>query len=616
MCGIVAGAQRNTPISSFLLQGLQALEYRGYDSAGLALLGEDRIRRYRAKGRVKALADKVADAGTLPELVGVGHTRWATHGAPCELNSHPHTSSKDGLEVAVVHNGIIENHEVLRSNLQAHGYTFTSQTDTEVIAHLLHQLLSRGYDLNRAVRIAREYLEGQYAFAVISTTAPGFVCATRQGAPLILGHGDSGMFVASDVSALLRETQRVSYLNDEDVVLLSATGYRLWNGSHEPYEPEIHVSELTPASGELQGYAHYMQKEMFEQPAVFAATVEAASDVRLDGSLFGPEAPRILRESQHVLILACGTSFHAGLVARYWIEAIAKIPCTVEIASEYHYRRPAMTPNTLVVVISQSGETADTRAALEYALKAGAKHSLAICNVPESTLTRMTQLRFITKACAEVGVASTKAFVTQLAALYLLTLCLASCQGSQNPHALQANLDALHDVTAALAKVLVDCDDTVARWAPVFARSHSAMYLGRDVLYPIAMEGALKLKEVSYVHAEAYAAGELKHGPLALIDEQVPVLVSANHGPLLKKVKSNIEEVLARNGDVFVIASRGCGLTSKENLHVYELPVAVADDLSPLIHVVVHQMLAYRAALERGTDIDKPRSLAKSVTTE
>ncbi|HWI12718.1 MAG TPA: glutamine--fructose-6-phosphate transaminase (isomerizing) [Burkholderiales bacterium] len=608
MCGIV-GAVSYRNIVPVLLEGLRCLEYRGYDSAGVAVINGT-LKRLRSTGRVRELA-RLADVDGLAGQVGIAHTRWATHGVPSERNAHPHVSGG----ISVVHNGIIENHDAMRERLKRQGYAFVSDTDTEVIAHLVHAHKRNGATLLEAVRKAVSDLQGAYAIAVISDSEPDIVVVARMGAPLLIGLGKDENFAASDTSALLQVTQRVIYLEDADCAELSARGIRIVDASGKPVERPVHVSELTSEAVELGTYRHYMQKEIFEQPMAVANTLEMV----VNGSgvaprIFGTEAESIFRDVDSVLILACGTSFHAGMVARYWLESVAGIPCNVEIASEYRYRDSVPNPRTLVVTISQSGETADTIAALQHAMAIGHQHSLAVCNVAESALIRQSELRFLTRAGPEIGVASTKAFTTQLAVMVLLTLALAKVRGRLGAAREQELLNALRHLPAALTHVLT-IEPQIEAWAPQFAQRHHALFLGRGIHYPIAMEGALKLKEISYIHAEAYAAGELKHGPLALVDKDMPVVAIAPADALFEKLKSNLQEVRARGGELYVIADQDAHLGDTSGVHLIRMPDH-AGLLSPILHTVPLQLLAYHAAVQRGNDVDKPRNLAKSVTVE
>jgi glutamine---fructose-6-phosphate transaminase (isomerizing) len=608
MCGIVAGIA-GRDIVPVLLEGLKRLEYRGYDSAGLAV-ADGGLRRLRTEGRVAELAGLATTQGFAGH-VGIAHTRWATHGVPSERNAHPHASGT----IAVVHNGIIENHEAMRTRLKRDGYAFQSDTDTEVIAHLVHREMRAGSGLHAATRAAIAQLEGAYAIGVVCADAPDCVVVARKGAPLLLGIGEGENFAASDVSALLQVTHRVIYLEDGDTAELRRDAYRVLDAGGQPVAREVHESQLTSAAVELGPYRHFMQKEIFEQPGALASTLEMVANASsISPGLFGADAEKLLSEVDRVLILACGTSYHSAMVARYWIESVAGMPCNVEIASEYRYRDSVANPTTLVVTISQSGETADTIAALQHAYRLGQNRSLTICNVPESALLRQSKLRFLTRAGPEIGVASTKAFTTQLVALVLLTMVLAKQRGRLAPAREHELLGALRHLPAALQNVL-EVEPRVQEWAARFAAKHHALFLGRGVHYPIAMEGALKLKEISYIHAEAYAAGELKHGPLALVDSDMPVVAVAPNDALLEKLKSNLQEVRARGGQLYVFADQGVEIEESDTLHVISL-TDHAGLLSPILHVVPLQLLAYHAALHRGTDVDKPRNLAKSVTVE
>jgi glutamine---fructose-6-phosphate transaminase (isomerizing) len=592
MCGIVAAvASRN--VVPILIEGLRRLEYRGYDSAGVAVINGS-LKRVRSCGRVATL-HKLTQEQNLEGTIGIGHTRWATHGAPSERNAHPHISGG----ISVVHNGIIENHAEIKAALRAKGYEFTSDTDTEVIAHLIHSF--RDQELFDAVRSATAQLKGAYAIAVIAAADPSRLVVARMGAPLLLGLGDGENFAASDTSALLQVTRRVIYLEEGDCAEVTLRTVRVVDARGHRVERPLQVSQLSADAIELGSYRHYMQKEIFEQPAAVYATLQER---------FSYRAEQTLRCVDSALIVACGTSYHAGLVARYWIEAIAGIPCNVEIASEYRYRDSVANPRTLVVAISQSGETADTLAAVQHAKGLGQRHSLAICNVAESALVRATGLQFLTRAGPEIGVASTKAFTSQLAALLILALTLARVRG--RVFAEQASLEALQQLPAAVANAL-RTEPEMAAWAAKFAQCEHALFLGRGVHYPIAMEGALKLKEISYIHAEAYAAGELKHGPLALVDDKMPVVAIAPKDALLDKLKSNLQEVRARGGELYVLANQD--FPESEGIHVVRMHDAPGI-LSPIASTVPLQLLAYHAALLRGNDVDKPRNLAKSVTVE
>ncbi len=607
MCGIVAAAARSN-IVPVLVEGLKKLEYRGYDSAGLAVIGSAAIERTRSVGRVAEL--ETASAGTASPT-GIAHTRWATHGVPCERNAHPHVSGS----IAVVHNGIIENYESLRAELSAQGYVFTSDTDTESIAHLLEATLQAEPDLFRAVQTACRRLVGAYAIAVIDQRQPGKVIVAREGSPLLLGISDAGNYAASDASALLQVTRRMVYLENGDVAELTADSVRIARLDGSPVERPEHLSQLSAAAVELGHYRHYMQKEIFEQPEALANTLEIVGGSKtIQPGIFGAEAGQLLADVDHVLILACGTSAHSGMTARYWLEAIAGIPCTVEIASEYRYRTSVANPRQLIVAISQSGETADTLAALRHAKALGQQKTLAICNVPESAIVRECALRFITRAGPEIGVASTKAFTTQLAALFLLTLVVAKVRGRLDAAREAAFIDQLRHLPVAVNKVL-ELESDIETWAKRFADKHHALFLGRGRHYPIALEGALKLKEISYIHAEAYPAGELKHGPLALVDADMPVISVAPNDQLLDKLKSNLKEVQARGGELYVFADADSEIPESDGVHMLRLPEHYGE-LSPILHVIPLQLLSYHAALVKGTDVDKPRNLAKSVTVE
>jgi glucosamine--fructose-6-phosphate aminotransferase (isomerizing) len=617
MCGIVgAVAQRN--VVPILIEGLRKLEYRGYDSAGMAILN-GAMERVRAVGRVADLQARASAVGA-EAPTGIAHTRWATHGGVTEANAHPHASISLGVEISVVHNGIIENHEALRAKLRALGYQFHSQTDTEVIAHLVHAYVTEGMKLFDAVQQAVRELHGAYAIAVISSREPNTVVGSRRGSPLLLGVGNDGSgrgenFLASDTSALIQVTKYVTYLEEGDVVEIRLDGYSIVDRDGQPAERPIIESQLSADSIELGSYAHYMQKEIFEQPGAIANTLEMVTSASsLSPGLFGADAEEVFARTKQLLILACGTSYHAGLVAKYWIESVAKIPVAVEIASEYRYRESVPLPGTLVMTISQSGETIDTISALQHAQAQGLADSLTICNVPESALIRQSKLRFLTRAGPEIGVASTKAFTTQLASLFVLTLVLAKQRGLLAPEREAELLTQLRHLPAAMNHVL-ECELAVRHWANRFAPKEHALFLGRGVHFPIAMEGALKLKEITYIHAEAYAAGELKHGPLALVDSQMPVVVVAPNDALIEKLKSNLQEVRARGGELFIFADRDVEIEPADGINIVNL-VDHAGLLSPILHVVPLQLLAYHAALARGTDVDKPRNLAKSVTVE
>lgn len=609
MCGIVgAVAQRN--ITPILIEGLKRLEYRGYDSCGVALHVDGRLQRSRSTARVAELESQMATAH-LEGFTGIAHTRWATHGAPASHNAHPHFSpTEESARIALVHNGIIENHDELRAELQAAGYHFTSQTDTEVIAHLVDQMYNG--DLFDTVQQAVKRLHGAYAIAVFCREEPHRVVAARQGSPLIVGVGQGENFVASDAMALAGTTDQIIYLEEGDVVDLQLGRYWINDVDGRPVTREVKTVHAHTGAAELGPYRHYMQKEIFEQPRVIGDTLEGVTGIMPE--LFGDNAYKVFKQIDRVLILACGTSYYAGLTAKYWIESVAKVPVAVEIASEYRYRDSVPHPNTLVVTITQSGETADTLAALKHARSLGMQHTLTICNVATSAMVRECALAYITRAGVEVGVASTKAFTTQLAALFLLTLTLAQVNGRLSDDEEATYLKQMRHLPVALSAVLA-LEPQIMAWADDFARKENALFLGRGIHYPIALEGALKLKEISYIHAEAYPAGELKHGPLALVTEEMPVVTIAPNDALLEKLKSNMQEVRARGGQLYVFADVDSRITSGDGLHVIRLPEHYGL-LSPILHVAALQLLAYHTALARGTDVDKPRNLAKSVTVE
>ena len=603
MCGIVGAAARRD-IVPVLIEGLRRLEYRGYDSCGVALMREGGIGLVRTVSRVNDLAARVN--GT-PAASGIAHTRWATHGAPATENAHPIVSRG---EIAVVHNGIIENYEALRAELQALGYRFESQTDTEIIAHLVHSLY--GGDLLEAVRRAVQRLQGAYAIAVVAKDEPGRVVGARAGSPLVIGVGAGEHFLASDALALAGVADKIAYLEEGDVVSISENGWRVVDVGGAPLERELRAGLACGPAAELAPYRHFMQKEIFEQPRAVSDTLETVACI--DPALFGTDAERELRGVESVLILACGTSYHAGLVARYWLESLAGVRCNVEIASEYRYRTSVPEPQALVAVVSQSGETADTLSALKHAQSLGQRRSLAVCNVATSAMMHMTRLQFLTRAGVEIGVASTKAFTTQLTALFLLALTLAKLRRRLPPEQEAGHLKALRHLPTALGAALA-LEPQIIAWAERFARKEHALFLGRGLHYPIALEGALKLKEISYIHAEAYPAGELKHGPLALVTAEMPVVTVAPNDALLEKLKSNMQEVRARGGELYVFADADTRIVSSPGVNVIRLPGHYGA-LSPILHVVPLQLLAYHAALARGTDVDKPRNLAKSVTVE
>jgi glutamine---fructose-6-phosphate transaminase (isomerizing) len=609
MCGIV-GAIADRDVVPVLIDGLKRLEYRGYDSAGIALVEGNDVRRVRRTGRVSEM-EAAAQAEGVQARLGIGHTRWATHGGVTEANAHPHISHG----VALVHNGIIENHDEQRERLQALGYAFESQTDTEVIAHLIHHYLTGGADLLAALQRAVKDLHGAYALAVVSRKEPGRMVVARMGCPLLVGLGEGENFVASDVSAILQATRRVIFLEEGDTAEVTRDAVRVFDGDGSEVSRDEHLSDVSLASLELGPYRHFMQKEIHEQPRAIGDTIEAVIDAGgFDPSLFGADAAEVLQGVEGVQILACGTSFYAGSVARYWVEAISGLPCSVEIASEYRYRQAVANPKHLVVTISQSGETLDTMEALKYAKSLGHGRTLSICNVPESAIPRASRLVFYTRAGAEIGVASTKAFTTQLVALFALAATLAKLGGRLDAEREAGYLDDLRHLPGSVQHAL-NLEPQIASWAEKFAPKQHALFLGRGVHYPIALEGALKLKEISYIHAEAYPAGELKHGPLALVDAEMPVVVIAPNDGLLEKVKSNMQEVRARGGELFVFTDADSNFGESEGVHVIRTPRHVGV-LSPIVHTVPVQMLAYHAALARGTDVDKPRNLAKSVTVE
>jgi glucosamine--fructose-6-phosphate aminotransferase (isomerizing) len=611
MCGIVGAiAERN--VVPILMEGLRRLEYRGYDSAGIAVLnGTQHLKRLRTVGKVKVLQDAI-NADHTHGNVGIAHTRWATHGVPSERNAHPHVSH-DGL--AIVHNGIIENHEELRADLQKLGYTFTSETDTEVIAHRVHHHLAAQKDLFKAVRATVAELEGAYALAVVSEAEPERIILAREGCPVVVGLGVDENFVASDVSALLPVTRRFMFLEEGDVADVRRTSIKVLDKNGDTSERPIRESELSADAAEKGQFRHFMLKEIHEQPRAVADTLaERVANGRLLEAAFGPDATEIFKRTEHVHIIACGTSYHSGVVARYFVEQICKLPCTVEIASEYRYRNPVVPKNSLFVSISQSGETADTLAALRLAKQAGYLSTLAICNVPESSLVRESELVMLTRAGPEIGVASTKAFTTQLAALSMLVIALAKHRtaDAEREHSL---VQRLIEIPGMIEKTLT-LDPVIHELAKRFADKHHALFLGRGALSAIAMEGALKLKEISYIHAEAYAAGELKHGPLALVDADMPVITVAPNNDLLEKLKSNLMEVRARGGELIVFADPESGITPSEGVTVIQMPKHVSYFQAPAVYTVPLQLLAYHVAILKGTDVDQPRNLAKSVTVE
>ncbi len=610
MCGIV-GAIAQRDVAPILLEGLRRLEYRGYDSAGMVVIGGDgKFARIRAIGKVNEL-NTLLQQTPLPGLLGVAHTRWATHGKPTVSNAHPHICRDT---VAVVHNGIIENHETLRTQQREQGYIFTSETDTEVIVHQVYHHLEQGKDLLAAVQATVEELHGAYALGVVSKNEPGRLVVARRGSPLVVGLGIGENFIASDVAALLPVTQRFMFLEDGDVAVLTTEGVEVFDHSGASAHRQERMSELTADAVERGEYRHYMLKEIFEQPRAVADCLEGRiADGRVLEQSFGPDAKRIFDNVQGVHIIACGTSYHAGMIGRYWLEAIAGVPCSVEVASEFRYRRPVVRNNSLIVTLSQSGETADTLAGLQEAKRLGFGHSLAICNVPESSLVRESDLVLMTRAGPEIGVASTKAFTTQLVSLLLLVAVLGRRSGMSE--AMEEQL--VQQLISLPGKIehALQLNPQIREMAERFADKHHALFLGRGAQYPVAMEGALKLKEISYIHAEAYPAGELKHGPLALVDADMPVIAVAPNNDLLEKLKSNLQEVSARGGELFVFADEGSGVATSPNVTV--LPVAPTDDcIAPIVFTIPLQLLSYHVAVLKGTDVDQPRNLAKSVTVE
>ena len=609
MCGIVGGiAQRN--IVPILLEGLKRLEYRGYDSAGLAVINAGTIYRKRELGKVKGLED-LLQLDPVFGNIGIAHTRWATHGRPSTANAHPHLSRET---VAVVHNGIIENHEQLRTSLKESGYVFTSETDTEVIVHQIYQAMESTDGFLEAVKHAIKSLDGAYALGIMSTVEPNTLVACRKGSPLVIGVGIGEYFIASDVAALLPVTQRFIFLEEGDIASISIDSLVIYNGDGDVVTRPIKESQLTADSVDKGDYRHYMLKEIYEQPFAISQTLEGRFiNNRLEESAFGHNATEVFDNIKSVQILACGTSYHAGLVARYWFEKLARVPCQIEVASEFRYRHPVLLPDTLIVTISQSGETADTLAALQEAKKLGAKYSLAICNVPESSLVRESDLVLMTRAGPEIGVASTKAFTTQLATLMLLVMAIGR-RFEMTEQVEQKITSELFRLPGNIEKVL-QLNEEIKVLAEQFSEKQHALFLGRGSHYPIAMEGALKLKEISYIHAEAYPAGELKHGPLALIDADMPVITVAPNNSLLEKLKSNIQEVSARGGQLIVFMDETLATTSDVNVQIVKMP-QVENEISPIIYTIPLQLLSYHVAVLKGTDVDQPRNLAKSVTVE
>ncbi|WP_024298895.1 glutamine--fructose-6-phosphate transaminase (isomerizing) [Methylomicrobium lacus] len=609
MCGIVGGiAERN--VVPILLEGLRRLEYRGYDSAGLAVIDGKNIRRKREVGKVQGLDDLIK-ADPVSGSIGIAHTRWATHGKPSTANAHPHVSRN---RVAIVHNGIIENHEDLRRAQKQLGYEFTSETDTEVIVHEIDHVLDTADGLLNAVKQTVKKLEGAYALGIISTANPNLLVACRKGSPLVIGVGIGEYFIASDVAALLPVTQRFIFLEDGDIAALQIDQLVIYDAKDNIVERPIKESQLKADAVDKGNYRHYMLKEIYEQPFAIAQTLEGHFvNHRLQENSFGHNASEIFDQVKSVQILACGTSYHAGLVARYWFERLARVPCNIEVASEFRYRHPVLAPDTLVITISQSGETADTLAALQEAKTQGAKYSIAICNVPESSLVRESDLALMTRAGPEIGVASTKAFTTQLATLMMLVIAIG--RRFQLPNALEEKITSeLFALPGKIEKVL-ELDDQVKELAEQFAEKEHALFLGRGSQYPIAMEGALKLKEISYIHAEAYPAGELKHGPLALIDADMPVITVAPNNSLLEKLKSNMQEVSARGGQLIVFMDETLVPADDNNVQYIKVP-QIENEVAPIVFTIPLQLLAYHVAVLKGTDVDQPRNLAKSVTVE
>ena len=608
MCGIVA-ASSNRDVVPILTEGLRRLEYRGYDSCGIAIVDESKLKRTRTVKRVNALIEQTK-IESLSGLTGIAHTRWATHGAPEICNTHPHFSHN---MMAVVHNGIIENYEEIREELIEKGYEFLSQTDTEVIVHLVHSLYEG--DLLKAVEKAVQRLRGAYAIALTCINEPNRVVATKKAAPLVAALGEGENFVASDPIALAGVTDKFIYLEDGDVVDVTPEKVVIWHKEGEEYKTiERPVSIIHEFSSEISlgNYNHYMQKEIFEQPRAIADTLEGVQGIT--GAIFGFEAPEMFKRLKRVLIIACGTSYYAGLIGKYWIESIAKVPVDVEIASEYRYRESVPDPDTLVLTISQSGETADTLAALRHAQDLGMDMTMTICNVATSAMVKETKAHYITRAGVEIGVASTKAFTTQLAALYLLALAICKEKGRLTPEREEQAIRELRHLPKSMDVVLKQ-EPEIKKWAELFADKNNALFLGRGAHYPIALEGALKLKEISYIHAEGYPAGELKHGPLALVDGSMGVVTVAPNDELIEKLKSNMQEVRARKGVLFVFSDADSNIEPSDGIHVIKLPENYGD-LSPILHVLPLQLLAYHCALVRGSDVDKPRNLAKSVTVE
>ena len=612
MCGIVGAIRAQDNVVDFLTDGLKRLEYRGYDSSGIAVQTDEGLKRVRRVGRV-ALMEAAAKERGVYGHTGIGHTRWATHGGVTEPNAHPHIS---GDLISVVHNGIIENFEAERARLQQNGYHFESQTDTEVIAHAVHQhYVQNGGDLFKAVQAATEQFHGAYAIAVIANDMPQNMVVARMGCPLLIGLGEHETFIASDVSAVVAFTRQIMYLEDGDIAQLTADGVvQMIDKQGNPATRKATTSQVSLASLELGAYSHFMQKEIYEQPKAVSDTAEIFLDAGFIANNFGENAEAVFNDIDSIKILACGTSYYAALTAKYWLESIAKIATDVEIASEYRYREVIANPKQLIITISQSGETLDTMEALKYAQAMGHKHSLSICNVMESALPRASELVVYTRAGAEIGVASTKAFTTQLVALFGLAVTLGRVRGYVDDTKLVEYTNAMRSLPNDIQYAL-NLEPQISSWSSKFADKPSALFLGRGIHYPIALEGALKLKEITYIHAEAYPAGELKHGPLALVDENMPVVVMAPNDSLLDKVKANMQEVSARGGELFVFTDLDSDFSDSEGVHVIRTPRHIGV-LSPIVHTIPVQLLSYHVALAKGTDVDKPRNLAKSVTVE
>jgi glucosamine--fructose-6-phosphate aminotransferase (isomerizing) len=609
MCGIVgAVAERN--VTDILIEGLKRLEYRGYDSAGLAVISGGAVARERESGKVRAL-EEAAQASGISGMTGIAHTRWATHGAPTQDNAHPHMSG----DVAVVHNGIIENYEALREMLQAQGFVFTSQTDTEVVAHLIQHELKSEPDFLKAIKKAVAQLDGAYALGILRASEPGRLIAVRKGSPLVIGLGIGENFIGSDQLALQPVTHRFVYLEEGDLADVRRTTITLYDANHKVVVRPVTELDIKLSASDKGPYRHYMLKEIYEQPQAIQRTLDGRIDgTTLKADAFGAKAAGIFKKTRHVQIIACGTSYHAGFVARYWLEQLAGISCTVEVASEFRYRKSVLPEDTLIVTISQSGETADTLAALREAKRNGILAALCICNVPTSTLVRESELHFITHAGPEIGVASTKAFTTQLVALMLLVLNIGRVRGNLPAEQETDIVRQLQSLPVVLDAVL-GMDKDIERIAEQFGEKHHTLFLGRGALYPVAMEGALKLKEISYIHAEAYPAGELKHGPLALVDKDMPVVVVAPKNDLIDKLKSNMQEVKARAGVLYVFADRHADVRAEDGIKVFSMP-SVADEVAPIVYTIPLQLLSYHVAVIKGTDVDQPRNLAKSVTVE